>query len=249
MALKTNYKDDILAPAMGGKRRFNLVENSDGTVSLVDATTYTQQGDMFGASDINSTNTDVNKNSTDLATAKTDITQIKDNLTQVASKFNYPAESEVETDCNRAFSGIIPIDPSTLNKPINDMYGLLLTYRWESVSPWILQNAMIVGESRFFARTWVNGAWSDWNELASKNDGVKVIETPLNFNEVSSNEGFFEATYTFDRPVLVIGVTAIASLNLIASISNINGYVVYKIIAKNNGTHTVAISYIDYYAH
>ena len=48
--LKTKYKDDIFS----GARKYRLVENSDGTVSLEDKTTYTQKGDTFASKDVNS---------------------------------------------------------------------------------------------------------------------------------------------------------------------------------------------------
>lgn len=56
MALKTNYKDDVFT----GQRKYNLVENEDGTVSPLDVTQYSQEGDYFGAADMNATNTEVN---------------------------------------------------------------------------------------------------------------------------------------------------------------------------------------------
>lgn len=43
--LPTNYKDDVLTTSMGKKRRYNLIQNDDGTISLEDATEYTQVGD------------------------------------------------------------------------------------------------------------------------------------------------------------------------------------------------------------
>lgn len=55
--LKTNYKDAMY----DGQRRYRMIQNEDGTCSLPDATTYTQEGDRFGANDINITNTEVNK--------------------------------------------------------------------------------------------------------------------------------------------------------------------------------------------
>lgn len=58
--LPTNFVDDILAPSMGGKRRFNLIQNDDGTYSLEDVTDYTQTGSEFGAGKINATNQAVN---------------------------------------------------------------------------------------------------------------------------------------------------------------------------------------------
>lgn len=59
--LPTNFKDDILSSSMGGKRRFNLIQNDDGTYSLEDVTDYTQTGSEFGAGQINATNKAVNE--------------------------------------------------------------------------------------------------------------------------------------------------------------------------------------------
>lgn len=52
MALKTNYKEDIFS----GNRKYNMINNGDGTVSFEDVTEYSQVGDTFGAADINATN-------------------------------------------------------------------------------------------------------------------------------------------------------------------------------------------------
>lgn len=58
--LKTDYKDDILSD-VSEKRKYNMVTNSDGTVSFEDVTNYAQVGDSFGSGDINKTNALVNK--------------------------------------------------------------------------------------------------------------------------------------------------------------------------------------------
>lgn len=58
--LPVNFKDDILKENMNGKRRFNMIQNSDGTVSFDDVTDYTQVGSTFGAAQINATNEAVN---------------------------------------------------------------------------------------------------------------------------------------------------------------------------------------------
>ena len=54
--LKTNYKDDILDTSANTQRKYRIVNNADGTISLEDVTVYTQNGDSFGAADINKTN-------------------------------------------------------------------------------------------------------------------------------------------------------------------------------------------------
>mgnify|MGYP003304172697 CR=1 FL=1 len=61
MALKTDYKDDILDTSVNTKRKYRQIDNEDGTFSLEDETEYTQEGDSFGATDINKTNEAVNK--------------------------------------------------------------------------------------------------------------------------------------------------------------------------------------------
>ena len=56
MALTVDYKDAIYS-----QKKYRLQQNADGTVSFTDATDYTQQGDRFGAKDINSTNQEINR--------------------------------------------------------------------------------------------------------------------------------------------------------------------------------------------
>lgn len=58
--LKTNYQDDVLENSMNGKRRYNIINNSDGTISLEDVTDYAQVGDNFSAKDLNGINEEVN---------------------------------------------------------------------------------------------------------------------------------------------------------------------------------------------
>ena len=57
MALKTNYKDDVFE----GNRKYTLTQGGDGKYEIIDSTNYTVQGDIFGANDINATNTAINR--------------------------------------------------------------------------------------------------------------------------------------------------------------------------------------------
>ena len=59
--LPTNFKDDVLTSQMVGKRRYNLIQNEDGTISLEDVTNYSQIGSNFGAAQMNATNLAVNE--------------------------------------------------------------------------------------------------------------------------------------------------------------------------------------------
>ena len=54
--LRTDYKDDILDSSVNEKRKYNIIDNADGTKSLEDVSEYAQRGDSFGAVDINKTN-------------------------------------------------------------------------------------------------------------------------------------------------------------------------------------------------
>lgn len=55
--LKTDYQDYSFM----GNKKFNLINNPDGTVSLEDVTDYETEGDDFGSNDINSTNQRINE--------------------------------------------------------------------------------------------------------------------------------------------------------------------------------------------
>lgn len=76
--LPVNFKDDILKQNMNGKRRFKIIQNSDGTVSFDDVTDYAQVGSTFGAAQINATNEAVN-NAADASKIMDDLETIKAN--------------------------------------------------------------------------------------------------------------------------------------------------------------------------
>lgn len=59
--LKTNYQDDIINTEVTDKRQYELINNSNGTVSLDDKTTYLQIGSNYGAEDINKANDTINQ--------------------------------------------------------------------------------------------------------------------------------------------------------------------------------------------
>ena len=61
MALKEDYLDDILDISVNEKRKYRMINNADGTISLEDVTEYSQNGDNFGASDVNAITTMLNK--------------------------------------------------------------------------------------------------------------------------------------------------------------------------------------------
>lgn len=59
--LKTNFQDDIINTEVNDRRRYNLINNSDGTISLEDVTVYEQIGSNYGEKEINNANDTVNQ--------------------------------------------------------------------------------------------------------------------------------------------------------------------------------------------
>lgn len=90
MSLKTDYKNDMFS----GKRKYQVTQNTDGTISLDDVTVYEQQGDVFSADDINATNIEVNKNTQGLVNERNEtnnqITQERNTTNQqITQERNY----------------------------------------------------------------------------------------------------------------------------------------------------------------
>lgn len=96
MALKTNYKDD--QPI--GDRKYEITQNDDGTFSITDVTVYAQTGDLFGATDINTTNTEVNAIFADTQKIKNDdfILLNKETLTFNAGNICSISDSRITAD-------------------------------------------------------------------------------------------------------------------------------------------------------
>lgn len=84
MALKTDYKDAVFT----GNRKYTQTTNTDGTISLVDATAYSTEGDTFGAADINATNQAVNANSTNISSLQQKIKTTTKNITLTAASWS-----------------------------------------------------------------------------------------------------------------------------------------------------------------
>ena len=56
MALKTDYKADVFE----GNRKYQIIQDGEGKSEIQDVTVYSQEGDVFGPNDINTTNKAVN---------------------------------------------------------------------------------------------------------------------------------------------------------------------------------------------
>ena len=83
-ALKTDYKDAVYT----GNRKYTQTNNADGTISLVDATAYSTEGDPFGAADINATNSVVNANSDSISALQQTIKTTAKQITLTAASWS-----------------------------------------------------------------------------------------------------------------------------------------------------------------
>ena len=66
--LPTNFQDDVLDVTQNENRKYNMIQNQDGTVSFEDVTEYVQQGSQFGAQNVNAQNTEINALNSNLTT-------------------------------------------------------------------------------------------------------------------------------------------------------------------------------------
>jgi outer membrane murein-binding lipoprotein Lpp len=71
--LPTNYVDDVLNADVNTRRKYQMIQNSDGTVSFNDVTDYDTVGSSIGAAQINAQNTKINQNSSAISTLNADL--------------------------------------------------------------------------------------------------------------------------------------------------------------------------------
>lgn len=121
MALKTDYKDFI--PSTGV--RYARIKDEAGAiinskVELEDVTTYTQEGDTFGAADMNATNIKVNENITAIDNLETKVSENTETLDELVPQ----VDENTETLIKLAMAGNIPIATKTL-LPIRMDAGLM----------------------------------------------------------------------------------------------------------------------------
>lgn len=124
--LPVDFQDDILAESMNGRRKYQMITNSDGTVSFVDVTEYKQVGSNFGQAQVNATNEAVNESAD-----KNKIIDDKDDLvanSQAGMMAGALAVKAIREELNQKMSfEIIPWNDLTLSKItlINETYGFL----------------------------------------------------------------------------------------------------------------------------
>ncbi len=119
--LREDFKDDIFA----GARKYQIVKNSDGTVSFIDVTEYTQEGDAIGAAEFNQIGQEVNGKVEKIAgkglSTNDYTTDEKNKLKNIAAG----AEVNVQSDWNTTDTGS---DAYIKNKPASMKNPAALTF-------------------------------------------------------------------------------------------------------------------------
>ena len=126
MSLKTNYKNDMFS----GKRKYQMTENSDGTISLDDVTNYEQIGDVFSADDINDTNAEVNSIRSDLSDLSQETEQsFTETNNQISDGLNAVKSVKTVSVPSSGWSNSVPYTQTvtvsgieSTDTPIGDLY-------------------------------------------------------------------------------------------------------------------------------
>jgi len=124
MALRTNYVDDVLDVARNRERKYNMVTNADGTISLTDVTAYTQEGSVLGASDMNNTNAAVNSNTNDVAVLKNNVNKLNENLSSRNIDFRFAINGEGVYGYLKADDSFSPFKTPLTSWSVNSRYAV-----------------------------------------------------------------------------------------------------------------------------
>lgn len=75
MGLSTGFKDDVISG--DGLRKYNMIQNSDGTVSFEDVTNYSQIGSSYGAKEVNEERAAINDISNKIIHQMANVSSVK----------------------------------------------------------------------------------------------------------------------------------------------------------------------------
>lgn len=128
--MRTDYVDDVLDTDVNLVRKYTVTENTDGTISLEDTTTYTQNGDVISASDINTINTQINTNTDNIATNTANITTLTD--TTIPN-----LETTLQEQITTNATDIDTLESDKVNSPDdNGTSGQVLTSNGDGTTYW-----------------------------------------------------------------------------------------------------------------
>ena len=101
MSLRTDFKDDVLDTTQNTNRVFNIKDSKgnivEGNVSLEDITEYTQEGDNYGANEVNEQNETINELLNPEFTSSDDATIFNSGNLGGQSAYAWSATDELES--------------------------------------------------------------------------------------------------------------------------------------------------------
>ena len=161
MALRTDYKDDILDTSVNTQRKYRMVTNDDGTVSFIDETVYTQNGDTFGAAEANQIHEAVNMVNDSLTVDTTNLSEdfSLNGLLQKLAEIYFVKEINFLKTAAKAWT--------------------VTEYLLGSASAVSTTNSFTINETKFYFET--NGTSSTGSNIVS----FLTYKEKLNFNGVS----------------------------------------------------------------
>lgn len=92
---RTDYKNDKLLVSSNTRRKFRVIENSDGTVSFEDVTVYEQKGDNFSADEINAIHGGLNELD---ATVEVEAAKLAATSSRTAEAYSLAEEADEKAD-------------------------------------------------------------------------------------------------------------------------------------------------------
>ena len=198
--LPTNFKDDILATQMAGKRRYRIIQNDDGTVSLEDVTDYSRVGNDFGSAQINATNMAVNESfdknkvidslddiaaneSAGYAAGALAVRELNGKITEQNTLWDgflymqVGQEVKLSTPIDQTKSGIVLVFSFVENEKAQD-------YAWHS---FFVPKALV--ESRPGDGHQFNLFWNTWSQKYLYIHNDKIVGQPTNSNTQNKRFG------------------------------------------------------------
>ena len=86
--LQENFIDDILSPS-NTARKYRLINNADGTISLEDVTVYSQIGSSYGSKELNESNAAINALYDEILSDLETIYNANNNIIQAKKNWKY----------------------------------------------------------------------------------------------------------------------------------------------------------------
>lgn len=169
--LPTNYVDAVLNADVNTKRKYNMITNSDGTVSFEDVTDYTTEGSDYGANQINEQNGKINELSADL-TERVAGLGYKNGTCSNALLVTRTNFDDSNNRCDYVLSG------STSNLPSDCLVGIREVIPMDNEGSTGRVIVRITGlDSNSKSAMWINvlntSAWTGWKKIGGS---MKVLK-------------------------------------------------------------------------